>query len=285
MRAALVRYSSDVAPTGMIIERPSHGELKHALTDTDAARDIQKIGFEAWRRSDWLRNLARANNMAPDALASRAFDPNKPDKVTEQYDRVKASADMGKRVVYWFGEALKPFPKNWDGSILSLPDNSFSYFPQGWPHGFAKIEQKGLRGGRVLQTAQRLANIGARVCLHDLDVLPDHQGKGLGTAIAYVGLGDQPQRLPSTLDTPLANTPMIAWAEKYGYHLRDEYTDTELFAGVAVNVGHFVADSVGAVRESMELLHPWLAKGDRESMLARVLDEGEAEMISQNPRG
>jgi GNAT superfamily N-acetyltransferase len=255
----------------MVIEQPTHRELRYAISDQEAAHFIQTIGHKAWTKSDWLQQLARLHDLEPSALAARAFDPKNNDKVKQQFNRVQASGHMGRQVVYWLGETMKPWPEHWDGNPATLPDNLFSYGVRGWPHGFAKIEQQGRQGGRLAQTAQRVANIGIWVCLHDLDVLPEHQGKGLGTAMAYVGLSDQPQRLPSSLYTPLANAPMRAWAEKYGYTLREEYIDTELLGDVAVDFGHYVANSVGAVRERMEAAQPWLTQGNKVSVFARKL--------------
>jgi GNAT superfamily N-acetyltransferase len=279
MKVARVEHKRGRAPRGMIIERPSHGRLRYAINDSDAARKIQEIGQAAWANSDWLAQIAIDNEFTPDSLASRVFNPLNSSKVEEQFKRVKASAYAGQRATYWIGETLKPYPEDWNGDFLDIPGGVMPYLPQGKPHGFAKIEQQGGSGWRVIRAAQKLANVGIWVCLHDLDILPEYQGKGLGTALAYEGLRGQPQYLPSSLYAPLANEPIRFWAGKYGYRMCDEFEDTSVFGGLSVDFGHYVADSVGAVCERMVAVNPWLNDGTRESMSDLIQYEREVEVI------
>ena len=59
MKAALVNYPQSITPEGeLIIERPSHGSLEHAMTDYDAAETIQSIGYQAWSNSGWVQEIA-----------------------------------------------------------------------------------------------------------------------------------------------------------------------------------------------------------------------------------
>jgi len=289
MRTAKVQYSHSVMPEGgaLSIERPSHGELKHAMSDRQAAASVQSIGYEAWSQSEWMATLASEYQIDAGELASRAFNPNSKVKVDKQYARINKSAGLGRRVVYWFGEALEPIPqdvKNREPGAKSI----FDYMPSGYPDGFAKIEQDGITKIPGLRLAQRASGLGIYACIHDLNVDPSKQGKGLGTALAYVGLSDQPQHIKSSLYVSANNYPARAWAEKYGYKPTEEYEDAKLLSieasQIIVPFVRYEADSVGLVREKMTAAHPWLAEGARSSMLGRVFDEGTDEVISMNAK-
>lgn len=282
MRASKVFYRQSVAPEGaLVLERPTHGELSRALTDVDAAADVQRIGFAAWRASQWAAELAVQNGIEVDDLVRRAFDPSSNEKISRQQERIRASAHLGRRTEYWFGEAPKPLP---DGvPITKLPLHE--YMATGEPNGFVKIEQQGGNNNRLLRAGQYLARRGLYVCLNDMNIVPEKQGKRLGTALAYVGLSDQPRHLKSSLYTATNNKPMRTWAEKYGYHVTDEYIDEDLFENVPAPFVRYEANSVHQVLRRMEQANPWLEKGERSSTLGRVMREHENEILSLNPRG
>jgi len=285
MRAALVNYPQSVTPEGgLVIERPSHGLLKRAMTDYEAAETIQSIGYQAWSNSGWVQEIAAAHNIDPNQLTKRVFSLDRSmHKVQKQQERVEKSDRLGNQAAtYWFGEVLKLWPEG--VSFNDLPGNPWSYFAQGYPHGFVKIERQA-SNNRLLYVAKRAANLGISACLHDINVVPEMQGKGLGTAMAYVGLEDQPKNMKSSLYAAASNEPMRAWAEKYGYRVKDEYEDTDLFDGISVPFVQYSAKSVRSVLRRMLDTNPWLDKGTKTSMLGRFMDEMDTEMMSMNPKG
>lgn len=285
MKAALVNYPQSITPEGgFVIERPSHGQLERAMTDYDAAETIQSIGYQAWSNSGWVQEIAATHDLDPGQLTRRAFNLDRAvPKVEEQLKRVEKSDRLRNRaVIYWFGEVLKVWPEG--VSFSDLPGNPWTYFAQGYPHGFIKIERQA-SNNRLLYVAKRAANLGISACIHDINVVPEMQGKGLGTAMAYVGLEEQPKDMKSSLYTAANNEPMRAWAEKYGYKVKDEYEDNDLFDGISVPFVHYAAKSVRSVLRRMLDINPWLDKGKKTSMLGRVMDEWETEMMSINPRG
>src|SRR5581483_7089660 len=134
MRASQVIYDEDIAPNGAIlIERPSHGEIRRGMTDEQAARDIQRIGFLAYSASEWVLELAKGqflraldeHDQGQRRLASRAFNPESAVKVHSQYDRVGKSYSQGKRVEYWFGDV--------DPKPVEAPSYFWKDSPKGQP--------------------------------------------------------------------------------------------------------------------------------------------------------
>jgi ribosomal protein S18 acetylase RimI-like enzyme len=282
MRASKVVYKGVPAQGSFIIERPSHGELRHAITVDHAAHDIQRIGFGAWSTGAWAKETAQKYGVTPEVLVAGAFDPASPAKIKRQKERLESSRHLGRRVEYWFGEHLRPFPTDKKPSeIRNLGD----YFPTGQPDGFVKIEHQGGSNNRLMRASQMLSRQGLYVCLHDINVIPDKQGKGLGTALAYTGLSDQPRHLKSSLYTAADNEPMRAFAEKYGYYATDEYIDDELFPGVEVPFIRYQANSVHQVLRRMESKNAWLVNGESSSLLGRMMDEQIDEEMSLNPKG
>lgn len=283
MRFAKLSYPESVTPEGgLVIQRPSHGDLERAVSDENAAHDIQRAGYDAWRSSEWLIEAAHEHGIDPDQLAAQAFDPTSRVKLATQHNRI-AKADEP-RVVYWLGEVLKRFDSsNRRPGDDDTPRIQWDSFPTGRVDGFAKIERQGYRDPKLLAVAQGITGLGIYVCLHDLNVTPQKQGQGLGTALAYAGLVTQPQRLKSSLYTTANNAQMRAWAEKYGYRPTDEYEDNALL-GTPVHCIRYEAPSVGEVVNLMREAKPWLAKGTPQRMFSLMLDEVDTEMMSQNPK-
>lgn len=273
MRASKVSFRTPDNGS-IVVERPTHGVLERALTDAHAARDIQNIGLAAYEASQWVQDIAAQNSMDSMDLALRvkAFNTG---GLPRQIKRIEASGKHRKKVEYWFGEHIEPRP-----DPISADSTSFDYMPQGWPHGFAKVEQQGGRDNPLLRAGQYLSRVGLYVCLHDLNVMPEKQGKGLGTAIAYTALRDQPKHLKSSLHTAANNEPMRAFAAKYGYIETDEYMDTDLFNGISAPFVRYEANSVHNVLRRMEVTNPWLGSAEGESTFWRMLDEQDAEQLS-----
>src|SRR3989344_5656411 len=175
MRKVLVRYKfgETLASPRINISRPTEGYVLSGPTIMENAVSIQWVGYEAWRNAGFVRRIAdRYYGLTSDDVAAKAFDPNSIEKVNQQYDKILKSLKMGRRMVYWFGD--------YHENIVRIPHNR--------NYGFAKIERQGVSGQRAIGIAQEMANRGIYACIHDLNVIPEHQGRGFGTVLAYVGL-------------------------------------------------------------------------------------------------
>ena len=258
MRPDHVYYPQNVAPvTPLTLARPDFGVLQHGLDAETAARAIQQIGHDAWLDSGWLQALGRSNQIAASWLARQVFNPNDPARLKPQIERVARSEQQGFEVAYWLGTAkdARAGASQPAAAGINQPQDGMQY------HGFIKIEQQGGRSSRLARLAQRAANVGIYACIHDLNVVPNRQGMGLATALAYAALSEQPARMSTSLYVADANRPMKNWAHKFGYYVTDEYEDTDTFTGASLLMLHYIAPSVGRVLQRMTTVHPWLTRG------------------------
>jgi hypothetical protein len=249
MSLARVEFKPNATDDVMRVERALHGEIVEAPTDTQLGKAIQRVGFAAWRNTEWAQRIASQNGMSVDDLVARAFNPQSPHMCRMQTKRVRDSAHS-RRTEYWSAEIL---PRSDDGQVHTPGDTIC---------GFVKVSQERV-GNRVTRALQRSTGTGGNVCLHDIDVMPAYQRSGMGTALAYVALGDQPRHLGVSMDIGAGNEPMSQWAYKYGFCPTEEIHDTELFDGVeAVFIRHR-APSVNFVLNTMVQHEPWLVQSNR----------------------
>lgn len=213
------------------------------LTNQQIARAIQWVGNVAYTASNWLDKASRSNDTQE--VANQVFDPLDYDHMNAQRERVAMSVRSGRRVQYLLG-SLGGFMNPENGQTDSTRTD-----------GFIKVEQQGRRFDSLHHTARTLSRAGVYACIHDLNVHPRAQGKGVATALTYAALSDQPKRLKVSLYTAQANEPMVNWATKYGFRETDTYDDAALVEGLVIPFARYEAPSVAGVLERIDASHPF----------------------------
>lgn len=227
-----IEYPSVIEPgVGLFLQRVNQGSNLETI-----AADIQHVGSQAWENSDWLQELAQNTQISAGSLARQAFDPESAEKITAQVDRL---SKIGRGVIYWTAKTY--------GS-----ENSSDVV------GFAKAELE-VNGNFVVKGIKRALGK-TYVCLHDVNVLPEVQGNGIGSALAYQALGHFNPRLRSSLYAAANNLPMRNWAIANGYMVTDIFNGHHLFHAPTDAV-RYQADSLAEVRSLLEEKYPWLKKG------------------------
>lgn len=233
------------------IVRPNKSHITQENPAKDASK-IQKIGYQAYLNSPWLKTLAKQSGFNDEYVSSLAFDPNDTDKLKVQEKRVKQSIKLGSKVMYWIVHRHE-----WESSEADeviLPGE----VPRYQNIGFVKLEQQGYNRNPAKHLIQAVTKHGVYACLHDINIVPGHQRKGLATALAYAALSSQPLDMPSSLYTAYSNIAMRNWAVKYGYTLTDSYDDNTLFNGLSVASIRYEAPTVGLVLARMAKNNEWL---------------------------
>lgn len=263
MRASEITIINSQAAIEYQLERPTHGQLPEAMTDTEAAFAIQRVGQQAWAASEWLDTEASSSyTETPTTLTKELFDPTNNRLLDAQIQKVQQAQSKDGRVEYFLGttRSLIPGTKTFMDTVSPLTSSAVE--------GFVKITRDGERAGAI-KYVQRATGLGMYACIHDVSVVPSAQRKGLATTLIHAGLSNQPNGLRSSLYTALSNEPMIAWADRYGYYQTDEYEESDLFTALTVPFARFEAARVGQVLEAIEADRPELTRAVRLSLKDR----------------
>lgn len=94
---------------------------------------------------------------------------------------------------------------------------------------------------------------------HDVDVRPDYQGQGVGSALMLTMLKEFKGDKPASLYAYEGNEPSITWFEELGFAAKGVQQKKDLLGeGTVVNEIHFEAPAVSGVRSAILANRPHL---------------------------
>lgn len=244
MRAQRVIFPEANSPAqSMVVERFGSGVGPSEYT---FGMDYINAGFEAWSESSWMAKLAQETRQGERGLARNVFAAPRARERLRQ-DLALSAEGMG-ATTYW------------SAAIADTSGSGPSLHPDAHRPAFVAVrrEQAGSRIGRLLGADTAV--------IEKIHVRPAHEHQRLATALAYTALGDFAPWAKTRITISTLNVRAQRWAELNGYQeVGRVHREQDPELGVPLDVLHFEG-SVRGVRAAMQAAHPWLARGNVETL-------------------
>lgn len=228
-----IRYDGSSSSHSLIIEPVWKA-------DVDAATRMQKIQVNAWSNSEWYKQ-ASAQDLAssPDgpyrSLSSELAGRGRLDALKEKIKRSHMPFSAEK---FYTARFSGTHPLADVGYLRMRRDVSGNHL--------ARLAKRTFRPDMVY------------ACIGDVNVEPDHQKRGVGTALVANALSLHPAERKVTTYVADNNQPLISKLEDLEFKITGQQERPELYGSSGVQEIRLEAPSVQVVRGIMHEMYPWL---------------------------
>lgn len=249
-------FPEGIAPFGEFnLMRSDHRLLGDAKMDAVLCAAGPSVVMSAWENSSWLKDVLSENHQAQSLTTSQQTHLSSPvgkDIISATFSPDKQGA--------WFAIA-PPIYELEKGDALIRGLGRFLVPSQ--VVGFANAKHD-ISGNFLQQTVKQLRHpekIYAAVS--NIDVRPNNQHKGLGTALLYFSLGMFKPEQHATTYVAEKNQSLIEKLSELGYQPTGSQSREGLIEGVTIEEVRLQAPRVDRVRNELVAGFPWLQEGVR----------------------